>query len=141
MQSIGVFRGRVEVSVDGLIAVAVLAHQGRVLLIRRAVPAGGLVWTFPSGKVEAGESVEDAATRETLEEAGVVVEPLRVPGERVHPATGRRVAYVVCQWLSGEAQVASPREVAEVAWVPSSELQRWIPGVFGPVWDYLAGPR
>ncbi|MET7367650.1 NUDIX domain-containing protein [Streptomyces sp. NPDC005566] len=61
-----------------------------MLLIRRAVPAGGLVWTFPSGKVEAGESVEDAATRETLEEAGVVVEPLRcwVSGCTLPPAGG-----------------------------------------------------
>ncbi|MER5504812.1 NUDIX domain-containing protein [Streptomyces sp. NPDC002766] len=39
---------------------AVIAHGGRVLLIRRNAPAGALLWTFPSGKVESGETVGPA---------------------------------------------------------------------------------
>nr|WP_237548549.1 MULTISPECIES: NUDIX domain-containing protein [unclassified Streptomyces] len=37
-----------------MIAGAVVQHEGRVLLIRRAVPEGDLVWQFPAGKVDGG---------------------------------------------------------------------------------------
>lgn len=120
------------------IAGAVIPHAGRVLLIRRASPAGSLLWTFPSGKQDPSESAPEAAAREALEEAGVVVEPLRVLGERIHPVTGWRVVYVACRLVSGAAHAASPREVAEVRWVTRGEIPRLIPdGVFAPVQAYL----
>ncbi|MET7845446.1 NUDIX domain-containing protein [Streptomyces sp. NPDC005356] len=126
---------------EQMIAGAVVVHQGEVLLVRRAVPEGRLVWQFPAGKVEPGESHEEAAVREALEEAGVVVEALTVIGERLHPLTGRRVVYAACWWLSGVAWAASQREVAEAAWVPFDELPPRIPGgVYGPVWEFLTGP-
>ena len=122
------------------IAGAVIVHAGRVLLIRRTSPAGPLVWTFPSGKVDPGESAPEAAAREALEEAGVVVEPVRILGERVHPATGWRVVYVACRLVSGTARAASLREVAEVRWVTCGELPGLIPGgVYGPVEAWLDG--
>ncbi|WP_420031369.1 NUDIX hydrolase [Streptomyces sp. cg28] len=51
--------------------------DGEVLLIRRAVPESALVWQFPAGKVDAGESPGGAAAREAVEEAGVTVVPRR----------------------------------------------------------------
>ncbi|MFE9812059.1 NUDIX hydrolase [Streptomyces sp. NPDC005548] len=123
---------------SGLVAGAVITHAGRVLLIRRAVAAGPLVWTFPSGKVEAGEELIEAAIRKAWEETGVVVGALSVLGERVHPLTGWQVVYVACRLVSGQARAASPREVAEVAWVGLGELARLVPGgVFEPVQEYL----
>jgi 8-oxo-dGTP diphosphatase len=123
-----------------VIAGAVIVHAGRVLLIRRRVPAGALLWTFPSGKVEDGEAAGQAAARESREEAGVTVEPLVVLGGRMHPVTGRRVVYVACRLLSGGAYAASPREVAEVAWVPVGRLADYVPGwVYPPVQAYLDG--
>lgn len=126
------------------IAAAVITHAARVLLIRRAAPEAALVWSFPGGKLEPGETVAEAAAREALEEAGVTVEPVRLLGERVHPGTGRRMVYVACRLLAGEAHAASPREVAEVAWVRLGELPGLVPGLvpgglFGPVQAYLEG--
>ena len=124
------------------VAGAVIAHAGRVLLIRRTSPAGALLWTFPSGKLDPGESPSDAAVREAREEAGVRVAPLVVLGSRVHPATGWRVVYVACRLVSGEAFAASPREVAEVAWVRPAELDGFVPGgVYPPVRGWLDGQR
>ncbi|MGW8743949.1 NUDIX domain-containing protein [Streptomyces sp. NPDC055794] len=127
-------------STDGLIAGATIVHAGRLLLIRRATPEGALLWTLPSGKADPGESVADAAAREALEEAGVVVAPLVVLGSRVHPVSARRVVYVACRLLSGEAYAASRREVAEVRWVATEELDGFVPGgLYPPVRAYFDG--
>ncbi|MFF0130311.1 NUDIX hydrolase [Streptomyces mirabilis] len=123
---------------EALIAGAVIVHAGRVLLIRRSAPAASLLWTFPSGKVEPGETSGQAAAREALEEAGVVVEPGSLLGDRVHPVTGWQVVYVACRLLSGTAHAASPREVAEVRWVRLGEIPGLVPGgLFAPVQAYL----
>ncbi|GGV71858.1 hypothetical protein GCM10010277_84170 [Streptomyces longisporoflavus] len=42
---------------------AVIVHSGRVLLIRRRVPEGDLVWQSPAGMAEPGETAERAAVR------------------------------------------------------------------------------
>ncbi|MFJ9633751.1 NUDIX hydrolase [Streptomyces sp. NPDC101175] len=126
------------------IAGAVIVHAGRLLLIRRASPAGDLLWTLPSGKIDPGESPSAAAVREAREEAGVVVEATRLLGERVHPQTGHPVSYWACRLLAGEAHAASPREVAEVVWVSRGRLLELVPGgLYGPVqaWvDEALGP-
>jgi 8-oxo-dGTP diphosphatase len=66
--------------VTGLISVAggavldSLAEPGRLLVARRTAPpqfAG--MWEFPGGKVESGETAEQALHRELLEELGVTV--------------------------------------------------------------------
>jgi len=54
--------------------------RGRVILLRRGfAPRRGL-WTFPGGFVELGESVEEAARRETAEELGMTIDVQRLVG-------------------------------------------------------------
>ncbi|MEZ5882333.1 MAG: NUDIX domain-containing protein [Paracoccaceae bacterium] len=50
---------------------AVVIRGGRVLLVQRANPPDAGLWGFPGGKVEFGETLEQAAERELLEETGV----------------------------------------------------------------------
>jgi 8-oxo-dGTP diphosphatase len=120
------------------IAAAVIVHDGRVLMIRRRVAEGELSWQFPAGGIEAGETAEDAAVRETAEETGLTVEAVKVLGERVHPKTGRHMSYVACTLLAGTAHVADAEELAEVAWAAHGELSGYVPyGLFEPVQAYL----
>ncbi len=51
----------------------VVEHEGLVLLVRER--KHGQLWYAPAGGVEAGETIEQGAIRETLEEAGVHVKP------------------------------------------------------------------
>ena len=51
----------------------VVEHAGQVLVVREA--KRGQLWYAPAGGLEAGETIRDAAIRETQEEAGVLVEP------------------------------------------------------------------
>jgi ADP-ribose pyrophosphatase YjhB (NUDIX family) len=48
--------------------------DGRIILLRRGFDPGKGLWTFPGGFVDLGESVEDAARRETMEELEIDVE-------------------------------------------------------------------
>lgn len=123
-----------------VVAAAVIVHDGRVLLIQRRVPEGDLLWQFPAGVVEAGESAEEAAVRETGEETGLTVRARALLGERVHPSTGRTMVYVACDALGGEAHPAAPEEVAAVAWCSGVDLPAFVPhGFFEPVRQYLVG--
>ncbi|WP_406132079.1 NUDIX hydrolase [Streptomyces sp. NBC_00989] len=119
---------------------AVIVNEGRLLLIRRGVPEGDLVWALPGGTVEPAETAEQAAVREALEETGLTVEAVEKLGERVHPDTGRRIAYVACRILAGTAHPASQREVSAVAWAAPDEITRYVPrGLYPPVQAYIGG--
>ena len=53
---------------------ALVERDGEVLLVRRGVAPGRGRWGLPAGYAEAGESPEQTAARETLEETGAQVE-------------------------------------------------------------------
>lgn len=120
------------------ISAAIIVQDGRVLMVRRAVKEGELMWQFPAGAIEAGEEAGAAAVRETLEETGLTVQALKLIGERVHPKTGRAMSYTACEVIEGEAHVADDEELDAVAWVAHSEIAEYVPyGLFEPVQEYL----
>jgi ADP-ribose pyrophosphatase YjhB (NUDIX family) len=50
------------------LAGAIIVRGDRVLLTERRFPGHGEQWSWPSGKIEGSESLEDAIRRELLEE-------------------------------------------------------------------------
>lgn len=122
------------------ISAAIIADGGLVLMVRRRISEGELMWQFPAGAIEDGETPEQAAVRETLEETGLTVEAVKLLGERVHPKTGRLMSYTACDVLNGYAIIGDPEEIAEVAWVAHADLTTYVPyGLFEPVQEYLDG--
>lgn len=58
--------------------VGVLAkNKNKYLLVRETLEGGKDYWIVPGGKVEFGESLEDAAKREILEETGIKAKNLK----------------------------------------------------------------
>lgn len=61
--------GEVHYQNPKLIVGALAEWQGKVLMCRRAIEPRHGLWTLPAGFMENGETIAEAATRETLEEA------------------------------------------------------------------------
>jgi 8-oxo-dGTP diphosphatase len=120
------------------ISAAIIVADGRVLMVRRRISEGELMWQFPAGAIEPGEVATEAAVRETSEETGLRVKAIRLLGERVHPKTGRLMSYTACEPISGEAHVADADELDAIAWVSLAEIPEYVPyGLFEPVQAYL----
>lgn len=120
------------------ISAAIIVQDGQVLMVRRRVKEGELMWQFPAGGIEAGETAEQAAVRETQEETGLTVEAVKLLGERVHPKTGRLMSYTACTPIEGEAHVADDDELDAIAWVTLDEIPQYVPyGLFDAVQEYL----
>jgi 8-oxo-dGTP diphosphatase len=82
-------------------------------------------WSLPKGKADPGETDEQAAVREVLEEAGVVGElGPELPTTTYLDRSGKkkRVRYWAMTVTSG--QVGADHEVDEAAWVPLAEARQ-----------------
>lgn len=111
------------------VAAAVVRRGGRVLVARRARPAelAGL-WEFPGGKLEPGESGEEALARELVEELALDVEVGGVLGssERL-PAGGgaadlRLTAYAARPRDGGQEPRPIDGTHDALRWVDAAEL-------------------
>ena len=57
-----------------IVAGCIPEWEGQILLCRRGIEPRHGLWTIPAGFMENGETIEQAAARETLEEACADVE-------------------------------------------------------------------
>lgn len=107
----------------GAVAVLVLDRAGRVLLVRQERPAAGReLWEIPAGKLEPGESPEEAARRELREETGLAVENL-VPLGAIYPTPGysnELIHLFLVQGVTGEPRPAS--EISQVRFFSKRDL-------------------
>jgi 8-oxo-dGTP diphosphatase len=96
-------------------------RDGRLLLVHRPRYDD---WTFPKGKLDPGESFEDAALREVREETGFRCSLGReLPSSR-YEAKGR--PKLVRYWLmapQGESPFEPNEETDEIRWVTPDEAR------------------
>lgn len=52
---------------------AIVVHEGRILLVKRAGEPGRGLWAIPGGRLKPGETLKECAAREILEETGVTI--------------------------------------------------------------------
>jgi 8-oxo-dGTP diphosphatase len=93
--------------------------RGRVLLVRRKFAPFRGHYALPGGFVEIGETVEDAARRELMEETGVKAGRLRLVGVYSDPKRDPRGHTCSAVFLA-TAPRAKPKagdDAAEVEWV------------------------
>ena len=77
-------------------------------------------WSFPSGFVDAGEGLEQAAIRETEEETGLDIRIQRQLGAFAHP--GDRVVFIAYAARVLRGRIAVGRECQDVRYFPPDAL-------------------
>ena len=110
-------------------AIAVVEHEGRVLLVRRRNPPDAGLWGFPGGRIAFGETTEAAAVRELHEETGVRADPKAVltavdvihPADDGHDAVHFILVAVLCEWRAGEPEARD--DAMAVGWFTPAEIE------------------
>lgn len=131
------------------VTAAIFDAQGRVLLLRHHE---GDLWVLPGGAVEPNERPADALVRETFEETGLHVAPVRLVGVYGGPeheltyGNGDTVSYLMtaceARIVGGELE-PDGHEAREARWVHQADAAalpqpRWAEAVLP---DVFAGDR
>lgn len=105
------------------VVLAVVAHEGRYLVVRET--KHGQRWYLPGGGVEEGESPRDGCKRETLEEAGVRVEPFAFLDVQHYVREGPSVVLrfiAAARPLSFEPKDFADEHSLEARWLKREEI-------------------
>ena len=106
----------------------IIAHDGGIVLVKRAIEPAYGKWVFPGGFVDRGERVEEAAIRETREESCLDVRISRLLN--VYSYTDHPVIIIVYIGEIIGGQAAAGDETQEIGIFPPADLP----------WDELAFP-
>ncbi len=100
-------------------------RDGRLLLIKRGHEPGAGLWSLPGGRIEPGETHQQAVTREVLEETGLRVECRRLLGTAELPGPEGAVNHVsdYLGVVTG-GELAADDDAADARWVAAAELDR-----------------
>ncbi len=109
---------------------AIVVKDGTVLLVRRGQPPSEGLWAIPGGRVELGETLQEAAEREIKEETGLSVhagKPIHTFDVILRDDDGRvRFHYIIvdlaADYVRGEPQPGD--DVEEAQWVTPRGLER-----------------
>jgi len=105
-------------------SVVILDDAGRVVLIKRGhAPAEGL-WSLPGGGVRRGETARQAASREALEETGLLVAigvELFVVTVELAPGVDYEIHGFLADAFSGDLRAGD--DAAEASWVDYETYQ------------------
>lgn len=115
-------------------------RDGRIILLRRGFEPGKGLWTIPGGFVDLGETVEDAAVREAMEELRIEVELTGRVG--VYSRADDRIVLIVHSAVTDDEPSITP-EATEIAIVepnaiPWDELAFW--STTQALRDHIGGP-
>ncbi len=131
----GIVKARLPGQGPHEVAQAAILDGDRVLLAIRADLRG---WELPGGRVDPGESHEDAVIREVQEETGLKVTIDRVVGHYHRTGFLPHTAFVFrCRAVGGELTPSD--ESPRLAWWPCDDLPSTLfPWFRGPLQDALA---
>ncbi len=107
---------------------AVVFKEGKVLLVLRGKPPAVRQWAIPGGCVELGETLQEAAQREILEETGIVIragKPVYTFDVVERDNKGCiQFHYVIvdlaADYVSGEIRAGD--DAADVRWISSEDM-------------------
>lgn len=103
-----------------VVAGAIPYQDGRILLLRRKIEPARGKWTYPAGYVELAETVEEAAIRETLEEASLEISELSLLNVYSYPESPVVTVVYLARIVGGDPRAGD--EAQEVSLFSAEEL-------------------
>lgn len=103
-----------------LVAGTLFSLDGGVVLLRRGIEPALGKWSFPGGYVDRGESVQEAAIRETKEEAHLDVQVKSLLGIYSYPRSPNVIVVYTAEVIGGELKPGD--EAVEVKAFKVSDL-------------------
>lgn len=109
------------------VVAAVLEKDGRYLITqRRGTAVLPLMWEFPGGRVEAGETDQQAVKRELLHRLGVNIDVGKLISFVSHPYEHYVVDLFLYECTLADPESAlEPRAVNAFKWVASNEFDQY----------------
>lgn len=106
------------------VVAAVMQHEGRYLIAQRQPTAVlPLLWEFPGGRVEEGETDAEALQREVGWRIGITIEVGDKLGDHIHEYDAYDVHLAMYACNVPDGQIPRAVNVADVRWVPSADLK------------------
>ena len=96
--------------------------EGRLAVVRRGRPPSVGLWSIPGGRVEPGESDQDAVRREVREETGLQVDVLEAAGSVVLQAATPGDRYLVTDYVA----VVAPGTSTDLQAGDDADDARWV---------------
>lgn len=109
------------------VGVGVIIKKDNKILLQKRIGAHGVgTWSAPGGHMEFGESPEQTALRETLEEVNVSIKNPKVVGitndishsEQKHYIT----IFVEAEYAGGEVKINEPDRTSDIGWFSLDNL-------------------
>ena len=110
------------------VSIVIFNENNEILMIReKRYTVGGLEWEIPAGKIEDGESKEDAARREAMEETGCTLKDLTFLCSQ-NPANGMSdcLCHVFAARVDTEGSIRDTDEVASKVWMPVEQVREML---------------
>jgi 8-oxo-dGTP diphosphatase len=104
------------------VVAGLIRRQGKDLVGQRPEGASlARTWEFPGGKIELGESPEEALARELSEELGIQAEigPLKFAASHTYGKTGILFLFFEVKYWKGQIK---PQQHLDLRWVSPKEL-------------------
>jgi len=116
----------------------IIRKDNKVLLGKRKNSHGDGTWSFPGGHLEFGETPEECAKRETLEETGLVLNEF-IKGDYTNDIFVKEdkhyiTLFMITDLKEGEPEIKEPEKCEEWQWFEWSKLPE---NLFLPIQNLL----
>ena len=110
-----------------VVAALLFDNQGNFLVAERAYGEFAGKWEFPGGKIEEGETEEEAIIREMKEELDVGIVPEKIIGVFSHTYDERKIELVLvrCALVLPSQKIISDGSHLQHAWVQLSDCENY----------------